>query len=339
MDKEIHYYGIGFLARAAGFTGQQALTIAYASQYVDNSTEGEPIRVGDMFFDPVRTAHFGLKAFDWAIQKRIYIPFHFIPARPFDPSANRYSFVTERNSHFANMIFREACRKTSDESFRLIRIGIALHTLADSWAHQGFSGREDLINDVESIHFFRNDSWKQLFLENIYLDILPQVGHAQAGYYPDTPFLHWKYTRAATNQEVERDNLEEFLHAVETIHRLLVAVKKPEPAPVLAWKDIQPQIKTLLSDPEPNIKKRCKRWRDMYQAVFGDASGYQYDKYAWRDEALKPKKRVDIEWDDFRQSEFERLSFSMTPGFYETPWVKFHQAALRQRNFVLEHLL
>ena len=29
----------------------------------------------------------------------------------------------------------------------------------------------------------------------------------------------------------------------------------------------------------------------------------------------------------------------MIPGFYKTPWVKFHQAALRQRNFVLENLV
>lgn len=341
MDREIHYYGIGFLARAAGFTKQHALTIAYASQYVDNSTESAPIRVGNIFFDPVRSAHYGLKVFDWAIQKKVYIPFHFIPAHPFDPSSETYSFVTERNSQFANMIFREACRKTADETLRLVRIGISLHTLADSWAHQGFSGREDAINDVESIQLFRDGSWKHLFFENIYLDILPQVGHAQAGYYPDHPSLRWKYTRAATDKrkEVERNNLEEFLHAVETIHRLLTAVKKSEAAPALAWKDIKSQIQTLLSDPEPNLKKRCEKWRDLYQASFGDASGYQYDKYAWRDEALKPKKRGDIEWDNFRQSEFERLSFSMTPGFYETPWVKFHQAALRQRNFVLEHLL
>lgn len=62
MDKDMHYYGIGFLARAAGFTKQHALTIAYASQYVDNSTEGEPIKVGNIFFDPVRSAHYGLKS-------------------------------------------------------------------------------------------------------------------------------------------------------------------------------------------------------------------------------------------------------------------------------------
>ena len=288
MDKDMHYYGIGFLARAAGFTKQHALTIAYASQYVDNSTEGEPIKVGNIFFDPVRSAHYGLKVFDWAVQKRVYIPFHFIPTHPFDQAARTYSFVTERNSQFANMVFREACRKTSDELFRLIRIGIALHTLADSWTHQGFSGREDLINDVESIQLFRDGSWKYLFLENIYLDILPQVGHAQAGYYPDYPFFRWKYTRAATDKEVERNNLKEFLHAAKTIHRLLVAVKKSESAPVLAWKDIEPQIQTLLADPEPNLKKRCEKWRYLYQAVFGDASDYQYDKYAWRDEALNP---------------------------------------------------
>ena len=59
MKKDFHYYCIGVLAKATGFKEDDALTIAYASQYVDDATESEPIRVGEMLFDPVRTAHFG----------------------------------------------------------------------------------------------------------------------------------------------------------------------------------------------------------------------------------------------------------------------------------------
>ena len=57
MQKDFHYHCIAVLARAAGFRQADALTIAYASQYVDDSTESEPIRVGELMFDPVRTAH------------------------------------------------------------------------------------------------------------------------------------------------------------------------------------------------------------------------------------------------------------------------------------------
>ncbi len=53
MFRDFHYYCVGVLAKAAGFQEDDALTIAYASQYVDDSTESEPINVGDMIFDPV----------------------------------------------------------------------------------------------------------------------------------------------------------------------------------------------------------------------------------------------------------------------------------------------
>ena len=36
MQRDLHYYGIGALARAAGFNRDDALTIAYASQYTDD---------------------------------------------------------------------------------------------------------------------------------------------------------------------------------------------------------------------------------------------------------------------------------------------------------------
>ena len=58
MEKDFHYYCLGILARASGFAPEEALTIAYASQYVDDCTESEPIKVGDMIFDPVRTSHY-----------------------------------------------------------------------------------------------------------------------------------------------------------------------------------------------------------------------------------------------------------------------------------------
>ncbi len=88
MQKDFHYYCIGVLARAAGFSSEDALTIAYASQYVDDATEGTQMDFdveSDLKFDPVRTAHRGLsaQALKWSEQKEILISFHFIPPKPF----------------------------------------------------------------------------------------------------------------------------------------------------------------------------------------------------------------------------------------------------------------
>ncbi|OPX37320.1 MAG: hypothetical protein B1H11_06085 [Desulfobacteraceae bacterium 4484_190.1] len=53
-----------------------------------------------MMFDPVRTAQYGLDSYGWSAQKRIFIPFHFLPPRPLETA--QYSFITEPNSVFAH---------------------------------------------------------------------------------------------------------------------------------------------------------------------------------------------------------------------------------------------
>ena len=344
MQKDFHYYCIGVLAKAAGFDKGDALTIAYASQYVDDATESEPIHVGDMMFDPVRTAHIGIKAFEWSTQKRVYIPFHFIPPNPI--RSTKDSFVTVPNSPFALRILKAAYEEQL-ELLRLCRIGVALHTFADTWAHQGFSGRLHAENDVESIYHLKGKRWVSLLQKNFFLDFLPQIGHTEAWHFPDHAFLTWKYTRKLTNEEVKRNNTNEFLTAAETIYHQLCKVDKSKSDTPIPWGDIEPVIRDLLAEHvvrdllanrEQELEKHCGKWRESFQYMF-DPLEFRYDKQAWRNEALEPDKGTDTDWDDFVPSEFKRLMFPMRPGFYDSRWVQFHRAALRQRHFVLENLL
>ncbi len=335
MNIDLHFYGIAVLARAGGFNEEDALTIAYASQYVDDSTEGEPIQMGDLIFEPVRTAHYGLEAYDWSVQKRIYIPFHFLPAKPIRKPSD--TFITAPGSEFARMIWDDACAEEDDKS-RLIRMGIALHTFADSYSHKWFSGRLHRENDVENIHVFDQDHWIHLKLENIFLDFMPQVGHAEAGSYPDQPPLHWKYRRGGTKKPTERKNSEEFLKALKKIRGMLAAVEKDYSAEVIPWDKLSDRIQGLLVNSEDIQEKRCRMWKKKFAGLFKEKP-FDYDKLAWREEALKPDKIVDVEWDDFSQKDFGRLKFTYHEGFYETNWVRFHRGALKQRHFVLENLL
>ncbi|MBN2290089.1 MAG: hypothetical protein JXQ83_12205 [Candidatus Glassbacteria bacterium] len=43
------------------------------------------------------------------------------------------------------------------------------------------------------------------------------------------------------------------------------------------------------------------------------------------------------DWNDFTLLDNTRLRFPMQDEFYETPWVLFHRAALRQCRFFLEN--
>lgn len=109
-------------------------------------------------FAPVLTAHAGLGALSWPIHQRVYIPFHFIPPGA-TPSLSPYTvsdgpptfdFTVERDSEFAQLLLEKAAEPLQNHYLRLCRIGIALHTYADTWAHEGFSGRScDAENAVE----------------------------------------------------------------------------------------------------------------------------------------------------------------------------------------------
>lgn len=334
MQRDFHYYCVAFLARAAGFSKGDALTLAYASQYVDNATESEPLRVGKMIFDPVRTAHIGLESYNWGVQKRIYIPFHFLPPKPIQ--SHRDSFIVSPDPAFAHLLIDEA-KKENNKQLRLCRVGIALHAYADSWSHQGFSGRDNRENDVEKIRHYKNGTPKRLILENIFLDFLPEIGHAEAGCFPDFSYLKWDYINAS-REKVVRDNTGDFHKAAKKIYDILCGLPEATNPPRQPWRIISDDIRTLLEDTTENIDDRCDNWIDFLRNHFKKTKT-EYDKHKWRRAALVPRKKSDIDWDKFKRKSFEKLTFAMKPGFYNSLWVKFHRAALLQRHFVLERLL
>ncbi|MEA3340124.1 MAG: DUF6765 family protein, partial [Chloroflexota bacterium] len=57
---------------------------------------------------------------------------------------------------FAELLLEEAAGESQRNRWRrLCRIGVALHTYADTWAHQRFSGRHNRgENDVENIRVY-----------------------------------------------------------------------------------------------------------------------------------------------------------------------------------------
>ena len=379
MQKDFHYYCVAVLAKAAGFNKKDALIIGYASQYVDDATESELIRLevpGLIKFDPVRTAYAGLDlagSLSWSAQKRVFIPFHFIPPRPFSPKeSNTFSFVTqpaasEQNEpkSFAELLLEEAVGESRRKRWRrLCRIGVALHTYADTWAHQHFSGRHNREeNDVENIHVYDRDTGKyeHLKLENLILDALPRIGHAEAGYFPDLAFQKWKYDSRQSPPAVERDNVELFLQAAQAIYNALLPMKKTRPDEPIPWKKIERDIRQLFEG-KPVIKvetadrltirayqhyhksdlgERCEKWREKFDHLFRPypaGHSYNYDHRRWRDDALKG----DTDWDSWSQREWDQMRPMELAGseadFWNSLWVHFHRAALRQRHFVLENM-
>lgn len=211
MNREFHYYVVCYLARKAGFSPDQAETIALSSQMVDDSKLPWKIE------DEQNTRH-ALSArqstgfvtevtqnylfWNHEIARDVYLPFHFIPGDPQLAAIKRkdrklHPLAVTADSQNARSLLIEALR-----SRNLFRIGIALHSYADTWAHQNFTGTIDPFNELEA-H-----------------TILPPVGHLQAGTTPDEPQALWKDTRLAPDYE-DISNSARFLEAARMIYRFL----------------------------------------------------------------------------------------------------------------------
>ncbi len=199
MDIEFHYWITGLIATRAGFDEDEAKTIAYASEYVDENDIS--IEVKDRR-GPGHYSNFISQTMNILKPKnqlmRIYPIFHFIPGEPDAPTARRrdgkmHLLNTTPNNENANELLDAAFKSTADT--RLYRIGIATHAYVDTWAHQNFVGWYDYFN-------------------NIGLDIKPDIGHADGEHHPDWVGHNWEDIRLV-NSEVS--NRSRFTSAAEAL--------------------------------------------------------------------------------------------------------------------------
>lgn len=355
MQKDFHFYAIGVIARAAGFSIHDALVIAYCSQYVDDATEGEPIRIvikntkTEFTFEPVRTAYDffkynqGFDSLGWSAQKRVHIPFHFVPSKPFTYSTPElpFAYITQPHSHFAELLLKNAA-SADHPVHRLSRIGVALHTYADTWAHQGFSGREhEAENNVRSLQVKDpgDGKMKKLWLENLITDIplfdIPEIGHAEALYLPDVGYLDWQCEIGPLRMPGGGSNVDRCMEAGKYIYRRLRNIWKSTPGlnsdPIprdgggvsyLPWEEIKPLIRARLSDvPEIqpgfftgirelleklNPEERCKKWEDEFASWFEPAPSESWLCFQYDREAFRNDAlEGDTRWDDLSRREWQ----------------------------------
>jgi hypothetical protein len=347
MQKDFHFYCVAYLARAAGFSSRDALIIGFASQYVDDATESEPITLVDVDreiqykFDPVRTQYMGLRANNWRIQKTIYIPFHFLPPLPLEytevpsylrtVSGRNFDYITLPGSPFARWLLHEAAGEINPRR-RLCRIGIALHTYADTWSHQHFSGRESRDENLVEDPDYYDRGWKRARIldglgERLVAGVARKTGHAEAALLPDIPFLRWQY-KNAKRKNVPRLNHEIFLEAAESIYRELCQINGTNPD----WDQIKGRVSDCLmnrgdvwdhiSEPElyfragRSLEERCDGWHEEFRGAFEPRSRYRYDHTEWRRIALAPNVEPDSFWDE---------PFSGSSDFWREDWSAWYQ--------------
>ena len=245
MQEDFHYYATYCAAYLAGHTHEESLTIAYSAQFVDCCSRS--------FLDGVkgpasatttqaqgelanaRTDLLGLQDIT-----RIWASFHFLPAKlkenypkfRFKTWLRKYRLICDTNSELLCDTIIIA-KGTS-----LQARGLAMHVLADTWAHRYFAGTPSFVinnatdffeicteNGVpveKAITFNHNpinadDFEEHKYTRSIYVsdeNSIMNLGHGRAGHLPDYSFARYKFMPAwGEYNYIYKDNPSDYYHA------------------------------------------------------------------------------------------------------------------------------
>jgi len=203
VNVEFHYYTTWFLAVKAGFSDSEAARLSWASQYTDHHNRTFLIKRGGETLVSAPTQNYLF--WEDSVIRDAYLPFHFFPSIEGHSSVRVDGRSSPRdvrpNSHGVKTLLVEALKTRNLE-----RIGIALHTFADSWAHQNFTAWPEDFNCLEAKG-------------------LPAPGHTQAGWQPDEWLTIWHDPRLKVP---EISNLNRFLECAGKIYRYLCIFRGKE---------------------------------------------------------------------------------------------------------------
>lgn len=244
MQEDFHYYATYAAAFLAGYTPEESCEIAYSAQFVDLCTESlleklnGPVQAAttqsQLELADAKTDIPGLQNIT-----RIWASFHFLPG-------DLYAKKEKRGRLYMNR-YRLICNPNSDlvvETIGLAKgkslqaVGLAMHVLADTWAHRYFAGTPSfVINNPTGFSEIRNDSGYRIenkisfnhnptsgddlekgrYTSTIYTGeetSIMNLGHGRAGHLPDYSFMRYKYMPSWGDYEmVYKDNPSEYWHA------------------------------------------------------------------------------------------------------------------------------
>ncbi|HLP45955.1 MAG TPA: DUF6765 family protein [Candidatus Kapabacteria bacterium] len=347
MEKDSHYYVIYFLCLAAGFDLDTSYTVAYSSQYVDDSIDGhkktlfEPPN-GDLYtLEPIRTSHNGFESLGTDVQEKIYYPFHFLPGLKGDSFDQKMVTKTGTEGELFKVLIQEALNSKNP-----YRTGITLHVLADTYSHTNFSGLWAWDNAIRHVNYIPARKGWILNLVNKckwltfrkYLETAPAIGHSHAYCFPDFPYMNWKYgdydgkMHSVSNSFKFREG---FLDLYEQL--ILPYAESQKLKPRLS----QDKILQILWNgirTTGNLKKRCKYWRKV---IINFANEFKlkisnrhlkYGKTDWEDDMIENLKIFGIFSSSKSKLKVPRAEFE------ESHYYNFHSAAKDHRLFVLEKI-
>lgn len=345
MQKDMHYCGTYAMALAAGIPKIDAEVIAYAAQFVDDSTRYDSGSHGDggLLFgittahhpaqSLVRTPSDHLSGLDE--QRKVWIPFHFFPGGAGDTF--REKILCVKDSFLVREMLDNHLEMSEKKAYGLELIGICAHVYADTFSHYGFSGMSSPLNNIkgefevitppkpEIAEYIKRKAQK--FMEN-FLGTASgaatgTLGHAAVATWPDRPYLHWRFTfsrpRPGNGPVSNRDNKETFLEACEKLYDFFVrfAKQRYDNSVATPFSVLVPQIKNILSfEGDESLRIDCWKKSGLTEGM---------PEYS------------PLKWEHYKNPGFANLensSLGISSHIY-----RFHQAAAYHRYYVLKDLL
>ncbi len=315
MQKDFHYYATYCAASLAGYTHDECMEICYSAQFVDLCSETFLRKIKAP--KEAATTQLQLELMDTKtdisglqIITRIWSSFHFLP---YDLHAERkhatkmyldkYRLICDTNSD----LLVETIKLAKDKS--LPAVGLAMHVLADTWAHRYFAGTPSFVINNTDFYFYElipgedgfterpvqfrhnpsapDDPEKGIYTNSIHQSSETSVmnlGHGRAGHLPDYSYARYKYMPAwADYGEILKDNPSDYMNA---FCQMIYAMKylrgmndsfeknRYDTETVAPWKD---EIQTIL---EKRQIDACEDWKRLGEKISGkEIDDFDIEKY------------------------------------------------------------
>jgi len=345
MNSDFHYYATFCAAFLAGYTAEECRNIAWCAQFTDCCSTTFLTRVRgpkeaattqlQLELANARTDLIGLQKIT-----RIWASFHFLPG---DLTAE------VSGGKFYRDKFRLICNVNSPllkETINLAKengteaAGLAMHVLADTWAHRFFAGTPSLVINNTNYHFYElitengglrerkvtfrhNPSAPDDLDRGIYNNTVMRLGesaimnlgHGRAGHLPDYSFMRYRYMPAWGNYTVvTKNNPSDYMRAFRQMVYALRCIRGAEGEFCLCRYDtgaVDPwasEIKSILTKRRPDASEE---WKALGLRLSG------------------------FELPEFNISEYEQEYISAQgDGKDDTVLGRFFMAALRQKSMV-----
>lgn len=246
MQEDFHYYATYCAAFLAGYEHRECMDICYSAQFVDLCSKtllGRIKAPGSAATTMLQLEMMDARMDILGLQDitGIWASFHFLPrdlyaSKPHRPKRymNKYRLICGPDGELVSKTVELAKGRS------LQSVGIAMHVLADTWAHSYFAGTTSLVinnttddffeilpdaeypDNEKAIKFRHNPSAPDDTEKNIYTNCLYQenensvmnLGHGRAGHLPDYSFIKYCYLPAWNDYKVMiKDNPSDYYNA------------------------------------------------------------------------------------------------------------------------------